>query len=35
MIRIFLFLTALFCASAIAAEKPVKLFLLGGQSNMD
>lgn len=35
MIRIFLFLTALFGASAIAAEKPVKLFLLGGQSNMD
>ena len=35
MIRIFLLLTALFGASAMAAEKPVKLFLLGGQSNMD
>ena len=35
MIRIFLLFTALFCTSAIAAEKPVKLFLLGGQSNMD
>lgn len=35
MIRIFLLLTMLFGASAMAAEKPVKLFLLGGRSNMD
>ena len=35
MIRIFLLLTALFGASTFAAEMPVKLFLLGGQSNMD
>lgn len=35
MIRIFALLSLLLSALAMAAEKPVKLFLLGGQSNMD
>ena len=35
MIRIFALLSLFLGAFAIAAEKPVKLFLLGGQSNMD
>jgi hypothetical protein len=35
MIRISILLALLVGASMFAAEKPVKLFLLGGQSNMD
>ncbi len=35
MFRITLLIALLFSTSAFTAEKPVKLFLLGGQSNMD
>lgn len=35
MIRIPILLALFACFSAFAAEKPVKIFLLGGQSNMD
>ncbi|MES2982748.1 MAG: sialate O-acetylesterase [Verrucomicrobiota bacterium] len=35
MLRTIILIALLFSPSAFAAEKPVKLFLLGGQSNMD